>query len=673
MVKIAAVALIALGGFLSGSLLATPETPSEINSGRAAGSEEMVARVLAAGGFAEAGPASLPASFVYGGQSSVTLLPIWRREDKPPHRESDRTIYETTWREPGDGLVAIWRGTAYRQWAAMEFRWTFRNDGNAAAKPLTQVEALDLSTVSKQASFKLIHSIGGLEGEKMDSPRLGFVLSETPLGIATLSAAGGRSSNKDLPFFVVHGVQPDAGLFVGIGWSGQWQAAIDGSKPSALHLTAEMPGMNLALPPGMEIVSPSILLGAYRGPSTTGSNLLRTILYQKYTPLLDGRKPLPPVSWNSWALFNNNISEQTLEAQADLSAKVGVDYFCVDSGWFDGGFPGGVGNWTIDTAKFPHGLRQIGDYVAAKGMKLGIWFEPERAAAGTRLAREHPDWIHGDLVDLGNPAARDWLFNMMKGFIDESHARWICWDFNTNPLDNWNAADAPGQNGLTQIRDIMGLYELLDRVMKAYPDLLIEGCASGGRRIDLETIQRSHTFWKSDETGNLQVMHFHETGGNVFLPGGLLNTNLLPQNTVYDIESIFGGPLGLRYDWTKLSNADVRQVREQIDLYKQLRPMLDEDYYPLFPQRRDETGWIGWQFDAPSRGEGFIVVLHPQDSPYTAAKISLCGLDAGATYDLEPLSGPAKARTGTGKELADGFSLEIPPETAVVMRYKKTK
>ena len=106
-----------------------------------------------------------------------------------------------------------------------------------------------------------------------------------------------------------------------------------------------------------------------------------------------------------------------------------------------------------------------------------------------------------------------------EGLIDEGHVRWIRFDFNTAPLAAWNAADAPGQRGLTQIRHVLGLYELLDRLMKAYPDLLIEGCASGGRRIDLETIKRSHTFWKSDETASLPVMRFHETGGNTFLPG----------------------------------------------------------------------------------------------------------------------------------------------------------
>ena len=614
---------------------------------------------------------AMPASFVYGGRPSATLLNTWAKEEKPPVEKGDRTIYETTWREPGDGLAATWHVEVFRHWPATEFRWIFTNEGKAAAKPLTQVEALDLSLPLENRGIQLIHSTGGLTGGMNDGD-LGFAVNVTPLGDVQLSGNGGRSSDKDLPFFVVHAEQPDEGLFIGVGWSGQWQAQAN-YNGKELKVTTEMPSMDLALPPGERIISPSILLGTYKGPGSTGTNLMRRMLYAEYMPLLHGAKPLPPVSWNSWFILENGISETTLKAQADVAATEGIEYFCIDAGWFDGEFPNGVGNWTVDKKKFPNGLGPIGEYVEQKGMKLGLWFEPERVGDNTRLVREHPEWVHGNLVDLGNKDAREWIFNMLKGFIDEGHVHWIRWDFNTAPLDVWNKADAADQHGLTQIRHVMGLYELLDRVMKAYPDLLIEGCASGGRRIDLETIRRSHTFWKSDETANLQVMHFHETGGNVFLPGGLLNTNLLPVNTVYDIESIFGGPLGLRYDWTKLSEPEVKQVRTQIELYKQLRPMLDEDYYPLFPQHRDETGWIGWQFDAPSRGEGFIVVLHPKDSPYTSAKISLRGLEADATYDLEPTGGAAQARKGTGKELADGFSLEVPAEAAVIMRYKKAK
>jgi alpha-galactosidase len=279
------------------------------------------------------------------------------------------------------------------------------------------------------------------------------------------------------------------------------------------------------------------------------------------------------------------------------------------------------------------------------------------------------------LLDFGNADAREWAFQMMKQFIDESQVKWIRWDFNTAPLGVWTQMDAPEQRGLAQIRHIMGLYDLLDRLLKAYPDLLIEGCASGGRRIDLETIRRSHTLWKSDETANLRVLRFHQTGGNIFLPGVLLNVNLLPERLPYDIASIFGGPLGFRCNWLNLSVEQRTQIRKQIAAWRLVRSLLNDEYYPLFPQRRDEFDWIGWQFYTPALGEGYFVVLRPEESHYLSASVSLRGLDAEATYTLTPMEGtPGQLCKLTGRQLAQGWTIEMATVGAAqVWRYAKEK
>ena len=618
---------------------------------------------------------TLPASFVYGNVSSATLLNAWQRENKAPVFGKDRTIFEITWREPEGGLAATWRVEVFHDWPAIEFRWIFANESKSPSKPLTHVEALDLNADLGNRPFTVFHSFGGSAAQAMDDPNLGFALKETNGGVTVLSGNEGRSSDRDLPFFLVHARNPEEGIFVGVGWSGQWKATIDGAKnKQPLHITAEMPDMDLSLPPGEKIVSPSILLGSYQGRIADGSNTLRRLLFAKYVPLLGGQKPPAPVSWNSWFTFENGISESLLEKQAYGAAQAGVEYFCIDAGWFEGGFPNGVGNWSVDKNKFPRGLGPFGDYVAKKGMKLGLWFEPERVAPNTQLVREHPEWVHGNLVDLGNKDAREWIFKMMKSFIDEGHVRWIRFDFNTAPLPNWNAADAPTQRGLTQIRHILGLYELLDRLMNAYPDLLIEGCASGGRRIDLETLKRSHTFWKSDETASLPTMRFHETGGNMFLPGVLLNTNLLPKNVPFDVLSIFGGPLGFRCDWTKLDSKSLDQITKDISLYKKLRPLLNEDYYPLIPQSRDHTSWIGWEFNDPARGEGYIIVLRPDASPYPSADIALLGLDPNATYTLTRLDTPGETRRLTGAQLAQSWTVELKsPASGALYQYDRVK
>jgi alpha-galactosidase len=616
-------------------------------------------------------PAAPPASFVYGGQASATLLKDWVREVKPAVETKDRRIHEITWLESPDGLAATWRGEVFKDHHAVEFRWIFQNRGKTPAKPLTDVYALDIR-VPDARPVKLIQSSGGLTGPFVpEGP--GFLVSESSLmSHAPMSATNGRSSVKDLPFFLVQDDAAKQGLFAGVGWSGQWQADFRTDVKNSVRITIGMPGMNLALPAGETITSPSVLVGLYRGDRHDGSNALRRTLYDRYVAKLGDKKPLPPVSWNHWFTFDNAISEAMLTQQMDAAAGLGLEYFCIDSGWFDGGFPGGVGNWTLDRTKFPNGLAPLGKHAADEGMKLGLWFEPGRADPGTRLAREHADWIVGNQVRLEVPEAREWLFKMMCGFIDEGHVRWIRYDYNFDPLAGWNQCDKPEARGLTQIRYLQGEYELLDRLREKYPDLLIESCSSGGRRIDLETMRRAHTYWKSDQTGCLITARSQETGGNSLLPGVLLNTNLpaTSQATAFDLHSLFAGPLGFACNWTRLDAQAKERMRQEIDAYKKVRHLLNKDYYPLFPQTFDLTQWVGWQFNDPAAGDGFLVVLRPQESTYTSADVKLRGIDPDKKYKLARLDG-SQSREVSGRELLAGFAIRVRAGESEVLRYQR--
>jgi alpha-galactosidase len=641
----------------------------------AGGTSLQLAAIVAAAKSSFFSPTAPPASFAYGGKASPALLKDWTRTVKPAVETKHSRVYEITWLESPAGLAATWRAEVFEDRLAVEFRWFFENRGKTPTKPLTDVYALDLRIADAKPT-RLIRSSGGLTGSVYmpsgEAP--GFLVAESNLLSApTMSAVGGRSSVKDLPFFLLQNDAAKRGLFVGIGWSGQWQADFrPDPTQAASRITIGMPDMNLALPPGERISSPSILLGLYRGDSHVGSNALRRTLYDRYVPLLDGKKPLPPVSWNHWFTFDNNISENMLKRQIDAAAGLGLEYFCIDSGWFEGGFPAGVGNWVLDRAKFPNGLAPVGKHAAEKGMKLGLWFELPRADPSTRLAREHPDWVVNGQVKMEIPEAREWLFKMMCGFIDEGHVRWIRYDYNFDPLDRWDRSDKPETRGLTQIRYLEGEYELLDHLRKKYPDLLIESCSSGGRRIDLETMRRAHTYWKSDQTLCLPTARSQETGGNLLLPGVLLNTNLpaASQASRFDLHSLFAGPLGFACDWTKLDAAARDRVRQEIAAYKKVRHLLDKDYYPLFPQTFDLTQWVGWQFNDPVSGEGFFVVLRPQESAYASAEVRFRGVEPDKKYKLSRSDG-SQTRDVSGQELLSGLTVALHRGESEVLRFQR--
>lgn len=622
------------------------------------------------------GQSSLPASFVYGGRNSRELLATWPRACKPPVETERGIIREITWSERNSGFVAAWHVEIFKDRPAIEFRWIFENQGATPSRPISDVQALDLRFCDA-GQTSLMHSTGGLSGP-LNGEAAAFLVRESNLkSPLALSAHAGRSSNKDLPFFVLHDPASAGGLYAGIGWSGQWQADFQpDAAGQSLRITAGMPGMNLALPAGERIISPSILLGAYRGNAQDGCNALRRVLGRHYVARLDGRRMTAPVSWNSWFTFANNISDTMLRQQMDAAAGLGLEYFCIDAGWFTGAFDRGVGNWTIDRNKFPDGLRPIGRYAEKNGMKLGLWFEPGRAMPGTRLAVEHPEWVALNQVKLEIPAACDWLFDAMCAMIDEANAAWIRYDYNQgyfppDPLTSWNARDTAQTAGLTQIKYLQGEYALLDRLRAKYPGMVIESCASGGRRIDIETMRRAHTYWKSDETNSLPVARSQATGGNCFLPGSLLNTNLpgASSASTFDLRSLFAGPLGFATDWTRLDEAGRARVRLEIAAFKRVRYLLDQDYYPLFTQTFDLAQWCGWQFNDPETGEGFFVALRPAESPCAEASLRLHGVMADKAYHISRIDG-SQPRRVAGSELRAGLATKLHPGEAEVWSYR---
>ena len=582
-------------------------------------------------------------------------------------REGDVVHFERSWRLPF-GVICSLEGRAFTRFEAIEYQLVFENPTDEPSRILEGLDSLSIMSNARGMQPELIKCRGGLTGVR--GPDVGFTVQRIPLNDApkpvTLTVSGGRSSNGDLPLFQVHDPVHEAGIYVAIGWSGQWFAEVGADGRSGrFTLRAAMPGLHLSIPPGERIITPRILLGSYQGDARAGGNALRRILYEHYTPLLDGKKPLPPISFNHWFTMGNDIDEARMLATAQAAADLGLEYFVIDAGWFDGGFPHGVGNWTIDKTKFHNGLGPISDFVREHGMKFGLWFEPERVDPDTRLAREHPEWVYGRLLDLGNKDAQDWVIDLIDSFAREYHIEWIRYDFNTDPLSEWEKLDTPDTRGLAQIRHMMGLYRVLDEIIARQPTLLIEGCSSGGRRIDLETIARSHTFWKSDHTRDVAVLRCQATGGNLYLPGNYLNLNLLFPAKPYEYHSLFAGPLGFGIKFAELSPEDLETVKRHVEQYRAIRRYLLEDYYPLFEQDLGEATWAGWQFHDAGDGSGVVIVIRKPGSPYSAATLALHGIDSTRQYDLTDIVTDDKSSV-TGQVLAQNFEVRL--EQAPVSR-----
>jgi alpha-galactosidase len=626
---------------------------------------------------------TIPTTFDYNGKNCWQLFPKWKQEIAKQRKIPGGIHYSSTWTQPDSGFAATLEVEVLEEPTAMQLQWKFSNGGRAPSGLITNLHSINLRTHAKRRQV-VLHSCAGGLSTGLSSQKIGFQNSSTRLGEKTLGVEGGRSSNGDLPFFILTGMPDEWNLATALGWSGRWRA--DGKHDSSEELTTFTAGMqpvNFRLPPGETVDLPTTLFMPFKGDFSTGSNLLRRILRKHYQGTIAGEKIPPPISFSSWFVFHNHVNDKMLRELADEYAALGIEYFCLDAGWFEGAFSRGVGNWTIDREKFPNGLKPVADYVHQLGMKFGVWFEPERVAPGTHWAKKYPHLclqqehdrsVHGvlrqenTLIDLANPEAFELVLSMMSSYISDVGIDWIRYDFNINPLDTWKLTEGDEEKGLRQIRHVNALYRMLDELMRRHPNLLIEQCAGGGRRIDMETIRHGHTYWKSDQTRNQPLMRFHQTGGNTFLPGGLLNTNYCVYKSQDEMLGLFGGPLGFGADMRILDDKQKREIKDVIAIYKEVRQYINQDYYPLFSQARSDQAWSGWMFADQDGKNGFFTAYRPVTSPYDTSTVALPALSKEHNYRLQELLRGEK-QTRSGKELKEGYKLKLEKGKAQVWSF----
>ena len=272
-----------------------------------------------------------------------------------------------------------------------------------------------------------------------------------------------------------------------------------GETGDGLRIQAGMELTHFKLLPGEKVRSPRMLAMLQPGDTLESNARFRQLIYKHSCATRDGAKPEPTLFCNTCFTRGGGwLNECNAENQISLIrayAPLGLEVLLTDAGWFEGGWPSGAGNWNPRKDAYPEGMGPVAAAAKEHGMVYGLWFEPERVVPGTEFHREHPElclatgdanpWAY--LADFGKPATQEYFFQIVKGFMDLPGFRVYRQDFNMDPLPYWLANDAEDRQGMTEIRYIEGLYAYWDRLATTWPDSWREECASGGRRIDLET------------------------------------------------------------------------------------------------------------------------------------------------------------------------------------------
>ncbi|MGD0093780.1 MAG: alpha-galactosidase [Planctomycetota bacterium] len=579
---------------------------------------------------------TLPFSFTYGGQPSAALLPAWEKKAKDSKLDEQRTEHTLTWTDPQSGLAVRCRAVEYHDFPTVEWTLYFKNAGAKESPILENIQALDVKLSRKLGDeFVLHHHTGDNCSARSYEPHQTRL---EPKSKQAFAPAGGRATNGAYPYYNLE--YDGGGVIAVLGWPGQWAARFERDETAGLRVSGGQELTHFKLLPGEEVRSPLVVLQFWKGDWIRSQNIWRRWMIAHNLPRPGGKLP-PPFTSACMGLHQSETSEIGYINEY-LKGGVKLDYWWMDAGWYPCRDWPETGTWEPDPQRFPKGIRAVSDYAHSKDMKLVLWFEPERVHAGTWLHKTHPEWLlKGQLLNLGNPEAREWLTAHIDKFLTEQGIDLYRQDFNMDPLSCWRSGDAQDRQGITEIRHVEGYLAYWDELLRRHPGMLIDSCASGGRRNDLETLRRAVPLLRSDyqapqnpSDGQMLVGNQgHTYGLSFWVP--YYGTGIF-YDDVYAVRSHLTPAFGIGYP-AGAAKVDWAAFRRRIEDWKKVAGFFYGDYYPLTPYSLSESAWIAWQFNQPGTEAGMIQAFRRTQNQEASASLKLRGLDPAAAYEFTDL------------------------------------
>lgn len=409
-----------------------------------------------------------------------------------------------------------------------------------------------------------------------------------------------------------------------------------------------LPG-EVRLAPGESYASPEIV-AAYSGDGL--SALSRNFHDHVRTKLLrpEMRAKPRPVHYNTWeaVYFDHDVAK--LKEIATRAADIGVERFVLDDGWFGGrrNDQVGLGDWTVSRDVYPDGLGSLVKHVTGLGMEFGLWFEPEMVNPDSDLYRAHPDWVLGLdgvaqvpfrsqlALDISRAEVADYLFNAIDAILRDHDIRYIKWDMNRD------LSHPGGQGGTPRaFAQVQALYDLLDRVRSAHPNVEIESCSSGGARSDMGVLAHSDRVWTSDSNDALD-RQIIQCGASVFLPPEVLGSHVGParchvtgRRLSMDMRAATAlmGHMGLELNLLTERPADLDVLKFAISLHKKHRALLhDGDLFRLDTAPQLVASGVV----ARDKSEAIYSVAYvASDAMVLPGRLRFAGLDPEHQYRLQ--------------------------------------
>lgn len=516
---------------------------------------------------------------------------------------------------------------------------TLRNDGTDRL----WIEGLDLALPVPGRASELLDFTGRHNGERRPQRREvvdGTQLREARRGrtgqdAATLLAAGTPGFDVDRgEVWAIH-----------LAWSGNqrmWAHRSNGGRTALGGGELLLPG-ELALAPGASYRSPWLYASYGDGLDAASARIHRTLRARPQHPPV-GR----PVTLNTWeAVYFDHRLEPLVEL-AGLAARVGVERFVLDDGWFGARRHdrAGLGDWTVSPEAWPDGLGPLVERVRELGMQFGIWFEPEMVNPDSDLAREHPEWILGPrhrdaplarqqlVLNVGHPDAFAHLLERIVDIVTEHRIDYIKWDHNRDLVEAIDRTS--GRAGVHA--QTLAVYRLMDAVREACPWLEIESCSAGGGRIDLGVVEHTDRFWTSDSNDPLERQRI-QRWTSLLMPPELLGAHVGPatahtsgrtSSLAYRAITAMVGSFGIEWDLREAAEDELDELDAWIDEFVRLRPLIERG---VLLRLETQPALVAQSVVSGDRRQA-IVTIASIDTPthLPGPAVRLRGLDPSSSY-----------------------------------------
>lgn len=501
-------------------------------------------------------------------------------------------------------------------------------------------------------------------------------VQEQPIhgGKTMLESRRGTTGFQNNPWFAIDhqkdGDQDEGSVWFGaLAWSGSWQIAVEQDILNQVRVTGGLDAFDFSYPlkPGKRFDTPAFY-GGYSAAGIGGaSRLMHRLEVDSILPHAPHPK-LRPVLYNSWEATEFAVTEQGQMDLATKAATIGTERFVMDDGWFGERKDdhAGLGDWYVNTTKFPHGLKPLIDHVHSLGMDFGLWVEPEMVNANSDLYRTHPDWVlnfpgrprtegrNQMVLNLARPDVRAYIFGFVDKLLSENDIAFIKWDYNRNWSEpGWDAMPLDEQKKV-YVEFTRNYYSILEELRRKHPNVEFESCSSGGGRVDLGVLRYADEVWPSDNTDAFDRLTIQDGFTYAFTPAIMMawvtdvpsSINHRTTSLEYRFLSSMQGSLAVGADLKKWAPEDFAAAKRLIGEYKSVRETVQRgSLYRLVAPTGGSDQSITEYVARDGHQAVAFPMLHSSSENYPYPTVHFRGLDEHAMYKLSAMEGKPAAHT----------------------------